>query len=73
MKIQITGARPFSAARCTVASRPTAAPDEFRAHAAECHEIADSCHELIKEQYEALSRLWLMVAEQAERQAWMGR
>jgi hypothetical protein len=41
--------------------------EEFRAHAAECHEIAERHCDLIKEQYEALARQWLVVAEQAKR------
>ena len=65
MKLQITGARPF-----TITARPTAPSDEFRAHAAECHEIAEGWSDLIREQYEALSRQWLLVAEQAERRHW---
>ena len=41
--------------------------DEFRAHAAECHEIAERQCDLIKEQYEALARQWLIIAAQRTR------
>jgi len=38
--------------------------DKFRDNAVECYEIAE-CHSgQIKEQYEALARQWLMIAEQ---------
>jgi hypothetical protein len=40
---------------------------EFQAHAAECHEIAERQCDLIKEQYEALSRQWLIIAAQRMR------
>ena len=38
--------------------------DKFRAKAVECSEIAERHSDLIKEQYEALARQWLMIAEQ---------
>ena len=38
--------------------------DKFRAKAVECHEIAEQHSGLIKEQYEALARQWLMIAQQ---------
>jgi hypothetical protein len=40
--------------------------DEFRAQAAECQELADRSYELIKEQYEELTRQWLFLAEHAK-------
>jgi len=41
--------------------------DEFRAQAIECHKIAERHSELIKEQYEALARQWLILAAQRTR------
>jgi len=38
--------------------------DECRAQAIECNQIAERNVELIKEQYEALARQWLIVAAQ---------
>jgi hypothetical protein len=40
--------------------------EEFRAQAAECQELADCSYELMKEQYEALTRQWLFLAEHAK-------
>lgn len=40
---------------------------QFRANAAECQEIADHWPNLIKHEYEGLARLWLVLAERAER------
>jgi hypothetical protein len=40
--------------------------EEFRAHAAECEEVAKRYGSLIKEQYEQLARQWLFLAERAE-------
>ena len=37
--------------------------EQFRAEAAECHQIAEHYCESIKEQYEMLARQWLVVAE----------
>ncbi len=51
-----------------VAALLTARSEEFRAHATECHEIAERHCDLIKEQYEALAHQWLAVAEQVERE-----
>jgi hypothetical protein len=51
---------------CFVTAKLTPQSEEFRAHAAECHEIAACWSGLIKEQYEALARQWLVVAEQVE-------
>jgi len=39
----------------------------YRARAAECQQVADRWSGLIKRQYEDLARLWLTVAELAER------
>ena len=39
--------------------------DEYLAQAAECQGIADGWSDLVKQQYEALARQWLMLAEQA--------
>jgi hypothetical protein len=50
-----------------VAALLTTRSEEFRSHAAECHEIAGRCSDLVQEQYEALARQWLTVAEQVER------
>jgi hypothetical protein len=41
--------------------------DEFEAQAVECHEIAERHCDLIKEQYEALARQWLIIAAQRMR------
>jgi hypothetical protein len=42
--------------------------EEFRAHAAECRELASHVRDLeLKRQYEELARQWLELAEQAER------
>ena len=41
---------------------------DYRAHAAECQEVADRQDELIKRQYEELARQWLVLADQAEKQ-----
>ena len=43
--------------------------DECEAHAVECHEIAECHGDLIKEQYEALARQWLIIAAQRMRTA----
>jgi hypothetical protein len=43
--------------------------DEFQANAVECHEIAERHSDLIKEQYEALARQWLIIAAQRMRAA----
>jgi hypothetical protein len=43
-----------------------ATSEQFRAHAAECNQIAEHHSGSIKEQYEALARQWLVVAEQAK-------
>jgi len=40
--------------------------EDFRAHAAECEEVAKHCGGLIKEQYEKLAGQWLFLAEQQE-------
>jgi hypothetical protein len=40
--------------------------EEFRAHAAECEELAKQYGGLIKEQYEQLAGQWLFLAELAE-------
>jgi hypothetical protein len=45
------------------------AADEFESHAAECREIAQRHGDLVKEQYEALARQWLIIAEQRARAA----
>jgi hypothetical protein len=44
-----------------------AVADEFRARAGECCEIAERNGDLIKEQYEALARQWLILAAQRMR------
>jgi hypothetical protein len=41
--------------------------DDFRIQAAECQEIAERHGDLIKEQYEALARQWLILAAQRMR------
>jgi hypothetical protein len=41
--------------------------EEFRAHAAECEEIAKRCGGLIKEHYVQLAGQWLFLARQAEK------
>ena len=42
----------------------------FRAHAAECRELASRCwHEESKQRYEELARHWLELAEQRQRSA----
>ena len=42
----------------------------FRAHAAECRELANRCwHEESKQRYEELARHWLELAEQRQRSA----
>jgi hypothetical protein len=42
----------------------------FRAHAAECRELANRCwHEESKQHYEELARHWLELAEQRQRSA----
>jgi hypothetical protein len=38
--------------------------EEYREHAAECHEIANRWSDLIKDQYEGLACQWLMLAKQ---------
>ena len=43
--------------------------DEFRTQAADCQEIAERHCDLIKEQYEALARQWLIIAAQRMRSA----
>jgi hypothetical protein len=43
--------------------------DEFRAKAIECRQIAERHSDLIKEQYEALARQWLIIAAQRTRAA----
>jgi hypothetical protein len=40
--------------------------EEFRAHAAECEELARQYGGLIKEQYKELAGQWSFLAEQAE-------
>ena len=40
---------------------------EFEAKAVECHEIAERHCDLIKEQYEALARQWLIIPAQRMR------
>jgi hypothetical protein len=37
--------------------------EEYRAHAADCQEVADRCSGLMKDQYEELARQWLELAE----------
>jgi hypothetical protein len=39
--------------------------EEFRAHAAECQELANRWHDEAKRQYEELARQWLKLAELA--------
>ena len=42
----------------------------FRAHAAECRELANRCwHEESKRRYEELAQQWLELAEQRQRSA----
>jgi hypothetical protein len=42
----------------------------FRAHAAECRELANRCwHEESKQRYEELAHHWLELAEQRQRSA----
>jgi hypothetical protein len=41
--------------------------DTLHAHAVECHEIAERNCDLIKEQYEALARQWLIITAQRTR------
>jgi hypothetical protein len=42
----------------------------FRAHAAECRELANRCwHEESKRRYEELAHQWLELAEQRQRSA----
>jgi len=42
----------------------------FRAHAAECRQLASRCwHEESKQRYEELARQWLELAEQRQRSA----
>jgi hypothetical protein len=48
------------------AAELTPQSEEFRAHAAECQKMAACWSGLIKEQYEALARQWLVVADQVE-------
>ncbi len=67
MRTLTTALRQHENADIIVAARLTARSEQFRAHAAECHEIADGWSDLIKEQYEGLARQWLVVAQQAER------
>jgi len=44
--------------------------EEFRAHAAECRELANRCwHEESKRRYEELAHHWLELAEQRQRSA----
>jgi hypothetical protein len=45
-------------------------PEEFRAQAAECEELAKRYGGLIKQQYERLAGQWLFLAEQNR---WWGR
>jgi hypothetical protein len=40
-------------------------PGDYRAHAAECQEIADGWSGLVREQYEQLARQWLILAANA--------
>ena len=47
--------------------------EEYRARAAECHRLADRWSGLIKRQYEDLARVWLTVAELAERKVGAAR
>ena len=45
-------------------------PEGFRAHAAECRELANRCwQEESKRRYEELARYWLELAEQRQRSA----
>ena len=45
-------------------------PEGFRAHAAECRELANRCwQEESKRRYEELARYWLEFAEQRQRSA----
>jgi hypothetical protein len=48
-----------------VAALPTTAQsaEEYRAHAADCQEVADRWSGLLKDQYEELARQWLELAE----------
>jgi hypothetical protein len=48
-----------------VAAVPTTAQsaEEYRAHAADCQEVADRWSGLLKDQYEELARQWLELAE----------
>jgi hypothetical protein len=46
-------------------SRRDGRSQEFRSYARESQEIADRWPGLIKQQYEALARQWLMLAERA--------
>jgi hypothetical protein len=41
--------------------------EEFRAHAAECEELAKQYGGLIKEQHEQLAGQWLFLAERADK------
>jgi hypothetical protein len=44
--------------------------DGFRAHAAECRELANRCwHDETKRRYEELAHQWLELAEQRQRSA----
>jgi len=44
--------------------------EEFRAHAAECRELANRIRDPeVKRQYEELARQWLELAEYAERRS----
>jgi hypothetical protein len=47
--------------------------ERYRARAAECQRLADRWSGLIKRQYEDLARVWLTVAELAERKIGVAR
>jgi 23S rRNA-/tRNA-specific pseudouridylate synthase len=61
----ITARRQGENASTVVATTFTGRSEQFRAHAAECNQIAEHYSDSIREQYEALARQWLVVAEQA--------
>ena len=68
MKTLFTARGQHEKAGVIVVASLTTRSEEFRTHAAECQEIAERHRDLIKKQYEALARQWLVVAERAERQ-----
>ena len=66
MTTLITAFKKHESAGAIVVASPAGRSEQFRAYAAECHQIAENYCDLMKEQYEALARQWLAVAEQAE-------